>query len=516
MALTRNSPIKSDPPAMTKPSSSSPPPPALSLDDDNVTTDKVSSSPSLKRRKIVDDDLEQKKIPAADTNKSQNKNSVAPAAAATLTTHAAAAASDNMETIDVANILGLKPGDRIEVKWNINDEEEDDPPPPPPAVETGKRLGLPKTEGEEDEGRGGDVEPLPLKSTDTAETDNTKNAQDTTNSNSNSSSPAPPGMISVWWKATVQKASGEYHILDDNDESAGSPLKAAVQQPPPPPTAASSSSTDKNQTYNCPKCPKQNMSKQGLYTHYGMVHGGKISRDYPNLLSQQQQQRQQHYSNKTAEPLPTVRIPIYEIVYDPLPSLGFPDYSNEEVAFISNVTLLNLSSEEMMNFRREGEVASPLVESVIGVGGVGVGKEGNVLMKDVNGGGGGGLTDIFGNEAAAAAAASKPTATTTTSSATSTTNTSTNPNEIYKEFRSEDDIRTYMNELMQKSMMSTGMNARMATLPRSQQNVIAGRINKALEGLLGKMMEEMGRMEGGSRVVTADVVRRCMEQMRPV
>eukprot|EP00984_Skeletonema_dohrnii_P026030 scaffold15288_cov91-Skeletonema_dohrnii-CCMP3373.AAC.3 len=444
MALTRNSPIKSDPPAMTKPSSSSPPPPALSLDDDNVTSDKLSSSPSLKRRKIVDDGLEQKKIPAAD--KSQNMNSVAPAAAATLTTHAAAAAPANMETIDVANILGLKPGDRIEVKWNINDEEEDDPPP---AVETGKKLGLPKTEGEEDEGRG-DVEPLPLKSTDTAETDNTKNAQDTTNSNSNSSSPAPPGMISVWWKATVQKASGEYHILDDNDESAGSPLKAAVQPLPPPPTAASSS-TDKNQTYNCPKCPKQNMSKQGLYTHYGMVHGGKISRDYPNLLSQQQQQQQQHYSNnKTAETLPTVRIPIYEIVYDPLPSLGFPDYSNEEVAFISNVTLLNLSSEEMMNFRREGEVASPLVESD-GVVGVGVGKEGEVLMKDVDGGGGG-LTGIFGNEAAAAAAASKPTATTTTSSATSTTNTSTNPNEIYKEFRSEDDIRTYMNELMQKSM----------------------------------------------------------------
>ena len=73
-----------------------------------------------------------------------------------------------------------------------------------------------------------------------------------------------------------------------------------------------------------------------------------------------------------------------------------------------------------------------------------------------------------------------------------------------------------MNELMQKSMMTTGMNVKMAALPRSQQNVIAGRINKALEGLLGKMMEEMGRMEGGQRVVTAEVVRRCMEQMRPV
>ncbi len=47
--------------------------------------------------------------------------------------------------------------------------------------------------------------------------------------------------------------------------------------------------------------------------------------------------------------------------------------------------------------------------------------------------------------------------------------------------------------------------------------MIAGRINAALEGLLGKMLEEMGRVpEGGSRVIAADVVRRCMEQMHPV
>ena len=74
-----------------------------------------------------------------------------------------------------------------------------------------------------------------------------------------------------------------------------------------------------------------------------------------------------------------------------------------------------------MNFRREGEVASPLVESGVVVGGVGVGvgKEGNALMKDVDGGGGGGFTGIFGNEAAAASAGSKPT-TTTTASATMT------------------------------------------------------------------------------------------------
>lgn len=29
-------------------------------------------------------------------------------------------------------------------------------------------------------------------------------------------------------------------------------------------------------TYDCPKCDKKGMTKQGLHTHYGMVHGGKV------------------------------------------------------------------------------------------------------------------------------------------------------------------------------------------------------------------------------------------------
>lgn len=202
---------------------------------------------------------------------------------------------------------------------------------------------------------------------------------------------------------------------------------------------------------------------------------------------------------------------------------------------MSNVTLLNLSSEEMMNFKREGEVFAGvgIADGTRGIGGVsGIGDgsgsgegivmmggddEDVLLMDDVVGGEGGGLASIFGgDEATTVAATGGGGIMSTNNNNTSFTTNNLNNNAIYKEFRSEDDIRTYMNELMQKSMLSTGMNARMAALPRSQQGVIAGRINKALEGLLGKMIEEMGRMEGGNRVVTADVVRRCMEQMRRV
>lgn len=462
--------------------SSSPPPAppvALSLNDENDTKDKdivTSPSSSSKRRKI-DDNSEAAAV-------SMKKSTAASFAFST----AASSSSANVETIDVANMLGVKPGDRIEVKWNINEEEDEDVPPAEKAVE-GERLGLPKTEGEEPAAEIID---------------------------SNNSSPAPSGMISVWWKATVQKATGEYHILDDTIDEAVVQQQQQQQQrndssfKVQPPVGAMITSTDKlNQTYNCPKCSKQNMSKQGLYTHYGMVHGGKLSRDYPNLLSQQQQSSNNAAASTstTTTTLPKVRIPIYEIIYDPLPSLGFPEYSHEEVAFISNVTLLNLSSEEMMNFRKEGELMSPLVEEDDGGVVVGVGEEEGEdgLLNAMSSSGA--LTSIFGTEA---------TTTTTTAASKPPPPPSTNPNNVYKEFRTEDDIRNYMNELMQKSMMTTGMNVKMAALPRSQQNVIAGRINKALEGLLGKMMEEMGRMEGGQRVVTGEVVRRCMEQMRPV
>jgi hypothetical protein len=515
---TRNSPIiastNNNDEAKSSPRKA--PPPSLSLDDvvdaDTNAATTTASSPA-KRRKI---DLEQKVMsdetatvsttanhetanvePTPSTTNVTNNNATVTAAPSSNVHNAAAVSSSNntnsgststkIETIDVATILGVKPGDRIEVKWNIN--EEDDADANVRVQEEGgekKMMGLPKTEGE-------DEEPRPQK------LDNNNN-----NNSSSASSPAPTGMVSVWWKATIQKATGTYHILDDEEanssgvDSSTFGAVAAVNaynsaKKPPSSSAAATTTTSTSaagkdeKVYNCPKCSKHSMSKQGLYTHYGMVHGGKLSRDYPNLdFLNNTNNNNNNNANNTHQKkaLPNVRVPIYEIVYDPLPQMGFPDYSTEEIAFISNVTLLNLSTEEMMNFRKEGDLASPAASS----------SASSPIGAVLEGGGEGGL--LFADEVA-----------------TTTTTTSNNPNEICKEFRTEDDIRQYMNELMQKTMLSTGLNSRMDTLPRSQQNVIATRINKALEGLLGKIMEETGRMEGGSRVVTAEVVRRCMDQM---
>jgi len=375
--------------------------------------------------------------------------------------------NDDMETIDVATCLGLKAGDRIEVKWDINDDGEE-------GAEAatgggGEKTGMPKTEGEGVNDGG--------------------NNNDSSNGNN-----ASAGAISVWWKATVQNATGEYYFLNDDGDDAADSNDIAEKEALETNHATTAARTDaKQDLYDCPKCTKTKMSKQGLYTHYGMVHGGKLARDYPNLTSTSAIINNTPLSAAMPKRKPTaaVRLPIYKIIYDPLPSLGFPDYSIEEVGFISNVTLFNLSSEEMMNFRLEGVVGSPVDDD----DGVETNKK-NIDHAIVASSGGGGL---FSAKAATATGEGMMT--------------NFNPYETYKEFHSEDDIRNYMNELMQKSMSSTGMDRRMNALPRIQQNVIACRINKALEGLLGKIMEEMGKKEGGNRVVTAEVVKRCMEQM---
>ena len=43
-----------------------------------------------------------------------------------------------------------------------------------------------------------------------------------------------------------------------------------------------------------------------------------------------------------------VTLPVYELDYDPLPEMEFFERSIEQVAFVSNTTLLNLSTDEIM------------------------------------------------------------------------------------------------------------------------------------------------------------------------
>ena len=84
---------------------------------------------------------------------------------------------------------------------------------------------------------------------------------------------------------------------------------------------------------------------------------------------------------------------------------------------------------------------------------------------------------------------------------------------VSKEFAGQEEVGAFMNQLMQQCLKSTGMDKKMKSLPASAQLAMAERIQKAKQGMLDKMMEETDKMGVGNKVITADVVRKCMSQM---
>ncbi|KAL9187022.1 hypothetical protein ACHAXT_010742 [Thalassiosira profunda] len=155
-----------------------------------------------------------------------------------------------------------------------------------------------------------------------------------------------------------------------------------------------------------------------------------------------------------------VSMPVYSLNYSPLAEFGFDTYSLEEVAFITDKTLLNLSTDEIMVFRKAGAPSpppSPVDEAAMAV---------------------------------------------------------PDASSISREFHGEEEMSAFLTQLMQSCLRNTGMDRRMNSLPASEQMIVAERIKKAQEGMLEAIKRETGQMEAGKKVVTADVVRRCMEQMR--
>jgi hypothetical protein len=194
----------------------------------------------------------------------------------------------------------------------------------------------------------------------------------------------------------------------------------------------------------------------------------------------------------TASTTTSVRMPIYELNYaplkgeetprfslpdqsyifisgTPLPSLfphppsspehGFDGHSVEDVAFISDTTLLNLSTDEVMKFRRAGMPSPP-----------------SSPERDV---------DVAEEH-----------------------------DDISREFNGEDDMMSFMNRMMQRVMKNTGMDQKIKGLPASQQLFMAERIRKAKEGMFDSIMEETNKMGTGEKIITEEVVRRCMEKMK--
>lgn len=167
-----------------------------------------------------------------------------------------------------------------------------------------------------------------------------------------------------------------------------------------------------------------------------------------------------------------VKLPVYTLNYAPLEEYGFESHSLEEVAFISDKTLLNLSTDEIMIFRKEGEKSPPS----------------SPIPSEM-------MEESAGSAAASAAAASIDTSA------------------IAMDCNGQEEVRKLMEQIMANCLKSTGMDKKMKSLSAFEQRHIAARIHKAKEGMLDKLMGETAKMGSGNKVITEDVVRRCMAQM---
>ena len=186
----------------------------------------------------------------------------------------------------------------------------------------------------------------------------------------------------------------------------------------------------------------------------------------------------------------------------PMTEFGFDTHSEEEVAFISNRTLLNLSTDEIMIFRLEGETsppASPTIpeeaEEQVMVNETAASK---VATTDVDDLGLGDDVSVVVQPATTAAAAELVVPP---------------GSKIIKEFSGDGEMTNFMNQLMERAMKATGMDEKMKSLPASEQLNMAERIRRAKEGMMDKLKEETGKMRSGEKVITADVVKKCMGEM---
>ena len=147
---------------------------------------------------------------------------------------------------------------------------------------------------------------------------------------------------------------------------------------------------------------------------------------------------------------------------------GFDCHSTEDVAFISERSLLNLSTDEIMTFRRAGmpsPPSSPTPSAAVAAAGTG-------RLDDESDGG------------------------------------------IARVVYGQDQMMELMNRIMQRCLKSTGIDQMMKGLTASQQLMMAERIARAKEGMLENLMEETDKMGVDERVITEEVVRKCMERMK--
>ena len=191
------------------------------------------------------------------------------------------------------------------------------------------------------------------------------------------------------------------------------------------------------------------------------------------------------------KPADAATVPVRSLDYDAMPHYGFPDRSLEDVVFLSDHTLLNMSSGTRAHYRKEGTNWEPSHAEQIG--------EDGLCRADL------GQADT---PAAASASASASAATSIPASDASTT-ASASPSVTVN---GEEGIRTVLDSVLLKAM--SGVSDQLGRLNPAQQRVVAAKIADAKEKLLTKMVQARDGTNGsGGTVITPAYVKQCMEEV---
>ena len=189
-------------------------------------------------------------------------------------------------------------------------------------------------------------------------------------------------------------------------------------------------------------------------------------------------------------PADTAVVPIRVLDYDPCEEYGFPERSLEEVVFLSDHNLLNLSSGTRAHYRLEGADWEPSNAEEIG--------EDGLCQIDL---------DQSAHEAGA-------TGTTSSDAAAAAVERSSNDDSVVT-VSGEEGVRSVLDRVLMKAL--GGVSDRLNKLDAAQQRIVASKVADAKEKLLTKMMESQGNSgNGGERehiTITPELVKRAMEEI---
>lgn len=180
-----------------------------------------------------------------------------------------------------------------------------------------------------------------------------------------------------------------------------------------------------------------------------------------------------------------VTVPVRVIDYDPYFDGGFPDRSLEDVCFLSDHSLLNVSSNSRAFWRKEGDNWEPPLN---------MDEDDMLLMSSAT------TTTITGLPAGIASSANG--------------NTSDDGDDVSVASASKDDaMKLVLDSVLQSAMQTSGILEKLNTLDPSQQRFMAEKIAFAKEKLAEKLAESL-EADNGRVVVTKEHVIKSVEEFR--